>query len=123
MGADEAPSPLGPLVARARGEGYEKRSSGAPAPYHGYYYRILKAQGADADGGAYDYMAHGQMIGGFGLVAYPAKYAESGVMTFLVNHDGIVFEKDLGPDTARLAPAITAFNPNASWRRVTGGTQ
>src|SRR5262249_47250798 len=89
----EPPSPLGPLVAGARGEGYSKRSA-APVPYWGYYYRILTAQGKDAPGGAYSYLAHGQMMGGFALVAYPATYGVSGVMTFMVNQDGVVYEKD-----------------------------
>jgi hypothetical protein len=115
---DEPPSPLGPLVARARGEGYKQAGSGRGAPYHGYYYRILKAQGPDATGGAYGYVAHGAMIGGFALVAYPAEYGSSGVMTFLVNHDGVVFEKDLGPDTAATARAMTKFNPDSTWKRV-----
>ncbi|HSE06097.1 MAG TPA: DUF2950 domain-containing protein [Methylomirabilota bacterium] len=114
--ADEMPSPLGPLVARARGEGYSRQSSG-PTPYWGYYYRILTAQGKDAPGGAYDYLAHGRMIGGFALVAYPAQYGVSGVMTFIVNQDGVVFEKDLGPRSAALARAMKEFNPDSSWKK------
>ncbi len=112
--AGEAPSPLGDLVARAAGEGYKKEAG--PQPYHGYYFRLLKGQGANASGGAYDYTVKGRTIGGFGVIAYPAKYANSGVMTFIVNHDGIVSEKDLGPDTANLARAITRFDPGPDWK-------
>jgi hypothetical protein len=111
-------SPLGPRVAGARGEGYSRGKGGKPVAYHGYYYRILKAQGPDAPGGAYDYVVHGKMIGGFALVAYPASWANSGVMTFIVNHDGIVYQKDLGPDTAALAGAMRQFNPDGTWQRV-----
>src|SRR5262249_38566554 len=100
--AGETPSPLGPLVARARGEGYSKRS-GAPVAYWGYYYRILTAQGKDAPGGAYDYMAHGRLLGGFALVAFPGQYGVSGVMTFIVNQEGVVYQKDLGPNSAAIA--------------------
>ena len=112
----EAPSPLGPLVVAARGEGYRRGEK--PTAYHGYYYRILTAQGPDAPGGAYDYLAHGRMIGGFALVAFPAQYGVSGVMTFIVNHDGVVYQKDLGPNSASLARAIKTFNPDASWTKV-----
>jgi Protein of unknown function (DUF2950) len=114
----ETPSPVGPFIARARGEGYKKAGSGAGEPYHGYYYRILTAQGADAPGGAYGYVVRGAMIGGFALVAYPAEYDNSGVMTFLVNHDGVIYEKDLGPDGAKEARAMKLFNPNATWKQV-----
>jgi len=113
----EAPSPLGPLVVRARSEGYSKRSS-SPVPYWGYYYRILTAQGKDAPGGAYDYFAHGKLIGGFALVAYPARYGQSGVMTFIVNQDGVVYQKDLGPDTAAIARSMKEYNPDSSWTKV-----
>jgi hypothetical protein len=115
---DEKPSPLGPLVAAARSEGYGAGQGGAAAPYYGYYYRILTAQGSDAPGGAYSYLAHGRMIGGFALVAFPAQYGVSGVMTFAVNHDGIVYQKDLGPDTAAVARAMKQFNPDGSWKKV-----
>jgi hypothetical protein len=84
--------------------------------YHGYYFRILKAQGADAAGGAFDYVVKGKMIGGFALVAYPAEYAVSGVKTFIVNHQGTVYEKDLGANTAALARQMTRFNPDKSWK-------
>ncbi len=102
--ATEELSPLGPGFARARAEGYAFKGRGDP--YHGYYYRILTAQGPDAPGGAYDYVVRGKMIGGFALVAYPAKWGASGVMTFLVNHDGVVFQKDLGPKTTAIARAM-----------------
>jgi hypothetical protein len=114
----EPPSPLGPLVAQARGEGYRRGDSHTPIPYHGYYYRILTGQGPAASDGAYDYMAHGHMIGGFALVAYPAQYGNSGVMTFIVNHEGVVYEKDLGPDTAALARAMKLYNPDSTWRKA-----
>jgi hypothetical protein len=106
-------------VAHARGTGYAgKGTSGKSAPYHGYYYRILKAQGPDAPGGAYDYVVRGKMLGGFALVAYPANWGNSGVMTFMVNHDGVVYQKDLGPKTAALARKMTQFNPDSTWERL-----
>ena len=91
-----------------------------PVPYHGYFFRILKAQGPDAQGGAMDYVVKGEMIGGFALVAWPAEYGVSGVQTFLVNHQGVVYEKDLGPQTATLARQITRFNPEKTWKPVVG---
>jgi hypothetical protein len=112
------PSPLGPLVAQARSEGYRAREAG-PAPYHGYLFRILTAQGPDAADGAYDYIVNGRMIGGFALVAFPARYGDSGVMTFIVSHDGVIYQKNLGADTARVAGAMTSFNPDRSWDRIT----
>jgi hypothetical protein len=115
--ADEPPSPLGPLVARARREGY-KRAAGKPVPYHGFYYKMLTSQGPDAPGGAYDYVVRGKMIGGFALVAYPAQYGSSGIMTFIVNHDGVVYEKDLGPKTAVTAQSMTKFNPDKTWKQL-----
>lgn len=115
--AGEPPSPLGPLVARARAEGYSRKTS-APVAYWGYYYRILTAQGKDAPGGAYDYLAHGRMMGGFALVAHPAQYGVSGVMTFIVNQDGVVYQKDLGPDSAAIARAMKEFNPDSTWTKV-----
>ena len=115
----EDPSPLGPLVAEAQRQGYVGQGSGGkPVPYHGYYFRLLTAQGADAPGGAYDYLVRGQMIGGFALVAYPAQWGASGIMTFIVNHDGVVYEKNLGPKTAATAEAMKQFNPDATWRKV-----
>ena len=115
--ADEPPSPLGPLVAQARREGY-KRAAGKPVPYHGYYYKMLTGQGPDAPDGAYDYVVRGKMIGGFALVAYPAQYGSSGIMTFIVNHDGVVYEKDLGPNTAATAQSMTKFNPDKTWKKL-----
>ena len=113
--AGEPPSPLGGLFATAQAEGY-KGESGKPSPYHGYYYRILKAQGPDAKGGAYDYVAKGKMIGGFALLAYPASYGNSGITTFVVNHDGKVYQKDFGPATASAAAKIKKYNPDGSWK-------
>jgi hypothetical protein len=110
-------SPLGGLVAGAAAEGY--RIGQQRAPYHGYYYKVLTRQGPNASGGELDYVVRGRMIGGFALVAYPAEYGNSGVMTFLVNHQGIVYEKDLGPNTARIVAGMTAFNPDGTWRRIT----
>lgn len=112
----EEESPIGPLMARARAEGYAK-TEGKPTPYHGYYYRILTAQGPHAPGGALNYMVRGHLIGGFALVAYPAQYGASGIMTFIVNHDGEVFQKDLGPDTAKIAKAMTRYDPDPSWTK------
>ncbi len=115
----EALSPLGELVANARAEGYSRKAAGRmPAPYHGYLYRIQTAQGQDAPGGAFDYVVNGKMIGGFALVAFPAKYGASGVMTFIVNHQGVVYEKDLGRDTEQIARAMRAFNPDTTWKKV-----
>lgn len=116
--AGEKPSPLGPLFTSAKAEGYTKGEAGQPYAYHGYHYRIIRAQGPSARGGAYDYVAQGRMIGGFALVAWPASYGNSGVMTFIVNHDGVVFEKDLGPDTAVAVKKVTRFNPDKSWKRL-----
>jgi Protein of unknown function (DUF2950) len=110
-------SPLGELVAEATQQGY--RVGEGRAPYHGYYFKILTKQGPDAHGGALDYVVNGKMLGGFALVAYPAEYRNSGVMTFIVNHEGVVFQKDLGPRTAELAERMTAFNPDSSWTKVT----
>jgi hypothetical protein len=117
--ADE--SPLGELAATAAAEGY--RVGQQRAPYHGYYYKILTKQGRNASGGALDYIVRGRMIGGFALVAYPAEYRNSGVMTFIVNHQGDVYEKDLGPNTARVAASMRAFNPDNTWQRVTDAAQ
>ena len=114
----ERPSPLGPLVAEARAAGYTKPEPGKRMPYHGYLYRLLLAQGADAPGGAYDYVVKGHMIGGFALVAYPATYAVSGITTFIVSHDGTVYQKDLGPRTAQIANAMKTFNPDKTWTKI-----
>jgi hypothetical protein len=115
--ADERLSPLGPLLAAATKEGYTGSDSRPFAPYHGYFYRILARQGKDAPGGAYDYFVKGKMIGGLAVIAYRARYEASGVMSFIVNHDGVVYEKDLGKNTAALASKITIYNPDASWKR------
>lgn len=109
-------SPLGNAVAAATRQGY--RIDGGRAPFHGYYFKILTRQGPTAPGGAMSYIANGKMIGGFGLVAYPAEYGNSGVMTFMVNHKGELFQKDLGPNTARIASRISAYNPDRTWQRV-----
>jgi hypothetical protein len=109
----QPPSPLGELAAQASAEGY--KAGKASIPYHGYYYRILTRQGADASGGAYDYLVKGKMRGGFALLAFPAEYGNSGIMTFMVNHDGKVFQKDLGPQTAKLARRIESFAPDQTW--------
>jgi len=112
-------SPLGPLVAKAAKEGYiGKKSSGKHTPYHGYYYKILKAQGKNAPGGEYDYMVKDKMIGGFALAAYPAEYGNSGVMTFIVNHEGVVYEKDLGKDTEKIATTMKKFDPDKIWKKA-----
>ena len=112
----EDQSPLGALFAEASAEGYE--FGNGPVPYHGYHYRVLKSQGAGAEGGAFDYLVDGRMIGGFGLIAYPAAYGNSGIMTFLVNHDGVVFQRDLGPETEERASKIDAFAPDHGWTKV-----
>ena len=115
--ADEQQSPLGPLLATAASEGYKRMPSGTLTPYHGYYYKILTKQGKDAPGGAYDYLVKGKMLGGFGLIAYPARYRASGIMSFIVNQNGVVYEKDLGRNTASIAAKMTTFNPDSSWTK------
>ena len=112
----EKPSPLGPLMAKARSEGYRKGEK--PVPYNGYFFRILKGQGKGAKGGAYSYLVRDRMVGGFAVVAYPASYAVSGVKTFIVNHEGVVYEKDLGPDTLKLARAMKTYNPDKTWKKA-----
>jgi hypothetical protein len=111
---NEPPSPIGPLIVSAAGEGYALKQ-GQQTPFHGYYYRILTKQGPAAKGGAKDYLVNGQLTRGFAFVAYPAEYRNSGVMTFIVNQDGVVYEKDLGQDTAKTASAMTEFNPDQGW--------
>jgi hypothetical protein len=113
----EEQSPLGPIAAAAYSRGYRKKGEN-PQPFYGYFYRILTGQGKNAPGGAYGYLAKGNMIGGFALVAYPAKYASSGVMTFIVNHDGVVYEKDLGRNTEKAAQAMKLFDPDSTWKKV-----
>ena len=115
--AGEAPSPLGELAAAATAEGYVRRESG-PTPYHGYYYRILTAQGPHAPGGAMDYIENGKMVLGFAVIAYPAEYGNSGIMTFIMGNDGVVYQKDLGPDTEIMALAIKTFDPGPGWQRA-----
>lgn len=110
-------SPLGPLLAAAASEGYTRTPFATLAPYHGYYYKILTKQGKDAQGGAYDYLVKGEMLGGFGLVAYPARYRASGVMSFIVNQEGVVYEKDLGKNTSSIVATMTTFNPDSSWKK------
>ncbi len=112
---DSDPSPLGELAAQASAEGYKADQA---APYHGYYFRILTAQGSDAPGGALNYVVKGKMIGGFGLIAYPAEYGNSGVMTFVANHAGTVYEKDLGKRTDAIAKRIYQFDPDQTWKKV-----
>jgi Protein of unknown function (DUF2950) len=116
--AGEPQSPLGPIMAQARSQGYQGKPSSTPSPYHGYYYKILTAQGKDAPGGAYSYLVKGKMIGGFAVVAYPAEYGNSGVMTFIVNHDGKAFQKNLGKNTAGIASAMKEYNPDSTWQEV-----
>jgi hypothetical protein len=111
-------SPLGPLAADAVKEGYKKRSGVQGYPYHGYYFKMLNAQGKNAPGGAYTYIVNGNMIGGFALVAWPAQYGNSGVMTFLVSHDGVVYQKNLGKNTAKTVEAMKLFDPDKTWTKV-----
>jgi len=118
IGEDEAESPFGPLIARATSEGYAGGlDQTPPESFHGYYFKILKAQGRHANGGAFDYVADGKMVLGFALIAYPAKYGASGIMTFIVNQEGVIYEKDLGKETATAAAAMTAFDPDDTWHR------
>jgi hypothetical protein len=113
------PSPFGPLVAEADAEGYGPHESGGePQPYHGFVYRILTAQGAHAPGGARSYLKDGKMAGGFALVAYPAQYGSSGIMTFVVGPEGIVYQKNLGGQTGEIAKAMTGYDPDDSWTPV-----
>lgn len=109
---------MGPLVAQAQAEGYAIRArgqAGTRAPFHGYYFKILARQGKHAPGGKHDYVVNGNMIAGFALAAWPAEYRQSGVMTFIVNHQGRVYQKDLGPKTARIAAALRDYSPDRTW--------
>jgi hypothetical protein len=117
--AGEPPSPVGPFVARAAAEGYQKRESAdsPPPPYHGYCYRLLTAQGPHAPGGAMNYLVNGHLIGGFAVVAYPAEYGNSGIMTFLTNRDGVVYQRDLGDDTEKIAQSMKEFDPGPEWSK------
>jgi hypothetical protein len=114
----EPPSPLGPLFAKAQAAGYAPGEKPAPQPFYGYYFHILTGQGPAAKGGAYSYLAHGKLMGGFALIAYPATYGVSGVMTFIVNQDGQVFQKDLGPNTGTAAGQIKTFDPGPDWKKA-----
>jgi len=114
----EQQSPLGPLMARAAKEGYDTRD-GNLSPFHGYYFKVLTGQGPNAVGGSYQYVVKGKMILGFALIAYPAEYGNSGVMTFIVNQAGVIYEKNLGKKTRQLAEAATLFNPGKGWKKVT----
>jgi hypothetical protein len=111
-------SPLGPMAAFATDEGYRVKPNGH-VPFHGYYFRMLSKQGDHAPGGAKDYVVDGKMVGGFAFVAYPAEYGNSGIMTFLINQDGVLLQKDLGKTTAETASAMSEFNPDSSWSQVT----
>jgi hypothetical protein len=123
-GEGEETSPFGPLAARAAEEGYTRKAkSEKPSPYFGYYFKILKAQGKHAPGGSYNYVVKGNMILGFGLVAYPAKYGSSGIMTFIVNQEGVVYQKDLGGETTKTAEAMKRYDPDPTWKKVEAGTQ
>ena len=113
----ELPSPLGPFAARAAREGYRGKGD-KPVPYRGYYFRILKGQGRSAPGGAYQYLINGHMVAGFALLAWPAEFGISGIMTFIANQNGTVYQKDLGPKTETLAKAITLYNPDRTWKKA-----
>jgi hypothetical protein len=110
-------SPIGPLVAAAVAEGYVKGENGPPTPYRGYYFHVITRQGKNAPGGAKDYIANGKMTEGFAIVAYPAEYRSSGVTSFIVGQDAVVYQKDLGKNTETIAKAIKEYNPNASWQK------
>jgi len=109
-------SPLGPLAAKAASEGYKKGS--AKKALHGYYFKILKAQGKDAEGGAFNYLVNGKMLLGYAMVAYPAQFGSSGIMTFIVNQSGTVYQKNLGKSSGKVAAAMKIFNPDTSWTKV-----
>lgn len=114
----EPESPAGPFVAAAAGEGYRRATSGEPTPYHGYYYRMLYAQGPNASGGAREYFEEGRLVDGYALIAWPADYGVSGVKSFMVSQDGVVYEKDMGEETATAVTMIELFDPDASWSKV-----
>jgi len=114
----EPESPIGPLVAYASSEGYAKKLSSLPSPFQGYYFRVLMRQGKHASGGAKNYIVNGKMTRGFAFLAYPAEYANSGMMSFIINQDGILYQKDLGPKTADLANALDEYDPDKTWVRV-----
>jgi len=115
-------SPLGELVARAWHEGYKKKKAAfkeaEPSPFHGYYFKLLTRQGKNVPGGKYNYIVNGNMVGGFALVAFPSNWGTSGVMTFIVNQQGKVYQKNLGPDTMRIAQKMKLYNPDKTWTPV-----
>jgi hypothetical protein len=116
---EEKQGPLGPLLATACPTSYSgARPEGSPIPYYGYYYKILTRQGKEAPGGTYNYIVDGRMIGGFALVAYPAFYRQSGIMTFIINQEGQVYEKNLGEKTGKIAEVLKEFNPDKTWEKV-----
>lgn len=119
VNAGEQPSPLGEVVAEASSQGYARSESG-PTPFHGYIFRILTSQGANAPGGARDYMENGRMTGGYAVVAFPAEYGRSGIMTFIMSEQGVVYQRDLGANTASIAGGMTAFDPDLNWTVVAG---
>ena len=117
QGDNDAESPFGPLIAKAATKGYHAAEEGGFAdPFYGYYYTILTAQGEHAEGGAFDYIVNDKMVLGFALIAYPARYGASGIMTFMVNQEGIVYEKDFGEETSARVAEITSFDPDSSWQ-------
>jgi hypothetical protein len=118
VAAGEPESPIGPLVASATAEGFAPSGAGAPTPYRGYYYHSLRSQGKNAPGGAKKFIVDGKMTGGFAFVAYPAEYRSSGVMTFIVGEDGVVYQKDLGKKTESVAKAMKEYNPDSSWQKA-----
>ena len=123
VAAGQPQSPAGPLLAAAAAQGYgRKQGATGPSPYHGYFYRTLDSQGPAATGGARNYVVGGKLKGGFALLAYPDAYGASGVMTFMVNQDGVVWQRDLGEKTAELAAAIQKFNPDSSWTPIPAET-
>lgn len=115
MSPDSAQSPMGALAAQAASDGYRRSETGSRTAYHGYFFKVLTAQGAHVRGGARSYIVDGLMRGGFALIAWPADYGESGIMTFIIGPDGVLHQKDLGTGTATLAPAIEAYDPDSSW--------
>jgi hypothetical protein len=121
-GENEEQSPIGEGFAKARAEGYrpDDKSGMKGVPFHGYIYQPLNKQGPNAAGGAYEYLVNDQLLGGFAIVAFPAEYGNSGVMTFIMNHDGVVFSKDLGPETTKLALAMDTFDPGPDWKKEDG---
>lgn len=118
-GPNDDPSPLGPLITEIHADGYGGRTAdGQPQPFYGYHFRILTAQGASAPGGAFNYVINGNLVAGFALVAYPAHWGESGIMTFMVNQWGKVYERNLGPESAEIASAMAEFDPDPDWKVV-----